>query len=269
MMAAIALLAASGVVSATTQTNGDCDLTQFNDNSWVVRDGYTGNTGPWVTSVEGQINRYAYSVCNHGFVAPNLSGTGSWVAIEGPGPEDIVHVGYWVCGDGVVCGNDMHPHQLDFFFAWGASGDPFHAPWPSNISLADGSSTHIFTVTLVYNADGTRTWHFKIDHVDRVLVGDGSWRTWNRSRVEVGNEQWNCGDQIGGRGPDGSDQGNHQKFRGISWIAGGITHVGGLTNPQWLGNNPQYPWVNFQTINGSTSDFDVWTQNHGSTCSSG
>ncbi len=32
-----------------------------------------------------------------------------------------------------------------------------------------------------------------------------------------------------------------------------------------MGKNPYYPWIYFQAYN--SSDFDVWTWNHASTCS--
>ena len=70
---------------------------------------------------------------------------------------------------------------------------------------------------------------------------------------------------MGGRTADGSDPGNKQKFRNLSWVAGGVTHNGEFGEPSQRGNNPLYPWIFAQSFN--SSDFDVWTFNHAQTCS--
>lgn len=158
----------------------------------------------------------------------------------------------------------MHTNQLDFFYSSG-SDDVDHAPWPKNISLADAAGSHVFAVRLLYNADGSRTWQYLIDGQVRASEPDGAWRSWNRQKSQIGTEQYNCGDQIGGRTADGSDPGNKQKFRSLSWIAGGVTHSGEFGVPYRGGNNPAYPWIVWQNFN--TSDFDVWTWNHAQTCS--
>lgn len=259
-----AFLPFPGRVLAAQALAGACDVGQYNDNTWVVRNAATGTSGPWITSASAWISRYDYSLCT-GSLRPWVTGSGAWPAIVGPGGDDIVQVGYWKCGDGRVCGNGMHTNQLDFFYASGATGDINHAPWPTNISLADTAASHTFTVRLAYRPDGSRVWEYVIDDQVRASEPDGAWRSWNRQRAQVGTEQWNCGDQMGGRTADGSDPGNKQKFRSLTWVAGGVTHAGGFDGPAQTGNNPYYPWIYAQAYN--SSDFDVWTWNHAQTCS--
>lgn len=262
VMATVLLMMPTEVL-AVQSLSGACDVGQYIDNTWGVRDAYTGQSGPWLTSASASISRYDYSLCTGG-ARPKVSGTGAWVAIEGPGSNDIVQVGYWKCGDALICGNGMHTNQLDFFYSSG-SDDWDHAPWPKNISLADAAGSHVFKVELFYNTDGSRTWRYMIDGQIRASEPDGTWRKWNRVKTQIGTEQYNCGDQLGGRVADGSDPGNKQKFRSLTWVAGGVTHSDGFGAPYIGGNNPLYPWLFVLPIN--STDFDVWTANHAQTCS--
>lgn len=75
--------------------------------------------------------------------------------------------------------------------------------------------------------------------------------------MQIGTENWNCGDQMGGRPAYGSDAGNKQKFRDIIWV-NNTTHSGELLGPRKAGND--YPWSSYQRID--SSDFDVWTSAH-------
>ncbi len=148
--------------------------------------------------------------------------------------------------------------MLDFFYAWGNSTDPTKMPWPIKMGTADSASSHVFTTRL--NAV-TGIWEFQIDGVTYATVPDGSWRNWNRTRIQAATENWNCGDQMGGRTAVGTDPGNHQKFRSVTWVAGGVQHdgqLGAVTISSQQGY--YYPWI-YGSSSG-TDDMDAWTYNH-------
>jgi hypothetical protein len=251
--------------AATQYLSGPCNTSQYLDNSFSFREGDTGTNGPWITNITGTINRYVYQLCSENPPGNNpiVSGSGAWVSINGPGGDDIVQIGYWECGYAAVCGNQMDTNQLDFFCAYGTTGNLLYQPWPTKISLADSASSHVFTVSVHSGS----YWNLNIDGTTVVVIPDSSWRTWNRSRVQAADEDYNCGDQLGGRTADGTDPGNHQKFRSISWQAGSTIYPGDLGTPQVSG--APAPWATAVAINGSTSDFDVWTYNHTQSACSG
>lgn len=267
----LVLAQTSALNAQSQQLNGPCNdseqpPTGNPDNGFAYRQANTGGTGPWITSVSGSINRNVYTLCDQSNgIVPNLTASGAWVAIEGPGSSDIVQDGYWECGNGLVCGNGMDTYKLDFFYAWGNSTDPTKMPWPTWMGLADSASSHTFTTDL--NAQ-TGVWEFKIDGVIRATQADGSWRNWNRTRIQAASENWNCGDELGGRTVLGSDPGNHQKFRTVKWVAGGVTHNGGLGSvviySPIYGNTGNgtgvWPW--YYASSSGTDDLDAWTYNH-------
>lgn len=241
-------------VAAADPLNGPCNTLQLNNNSWVVRTVDTTQQQGWVSSVQGSISRYDYLLCSYFAIAPNVSSSAAWVAIEGSAAsDDIVQDGYIKCQRG--CINFFPINELDYFWAAGQSGDLTHLPWPVRIGAADTSSSHVFTTQLRL-VNGAYQWQFLIDGIVRATTDD-SWRKWNRDRVQVGTEVWNCGDQMGGRTASGTDPGNKQKFRNIVWV-NATSHSGGLGASQHLGNS--YPWAFSSDIN--TSDFDVWTSAH-------
>jgi len=248
--------------------NAECDNLQLNDNSWVVADQSVAPSGPWISKVAGSISLYDYALCYRSVpVNPLMTGSGAWVAIEGPhtggamGGNSIVQVGYWKCAESEACGVSGIPstqyNRVVYFYAFGNADDLFHQPYPQSLGLATTSST--FEVALRYYANGTRQWEFIIDGVVRKVIDD-SWRTWNREKVQVGNEVWNEGDQMGGRPPSGSDPGNKQKFRNITWYNG--TTRTGLSSGVYRPPAHCYPWAQWQTY--SSASWDMWTNlNHG------
>ncbi len=258
---AISVLLGAAPVFAAPPQSGPCNGGQFNDNSWVVRDTPIATSPNWVTWVQGDITPYGYELCTHpDYDPPDASGTGAWVAIE-PNQQgsSIIQIGYWKCGAGfVACGNGMRVGELDYFYAWGIQGDILHQPWPTYISGPVAiSGSHTFKVLLYYPGDGTREWRFYIGgSIAKVL--DDNWRTWPREKAQIGTEVWNCGDQMGGRDAFGTDAGNKQKFRNISWRAGTTTHFGDLGDSYRSGN--PYAWAGKQNV--GDAGFDVWTSAH-------
>lgn len=255
----MSLVMGGSVVLAAPPQNGPCRDSQINDNSWIVRDSTPIATSPnWLVYVQADITPYNYALCTFGTYAPLATGSGAWVAITpNQAGASIIQIGYWKCGSGIACGNGMKLGELDYFYAWGVEGDIFHQPWPTYISGPVAiSGTHTFKVHLYYPGDGTREWRLSIDGVVKKYMND-DWRTWPRQRAQIGVENWNCGDQLGGRNASGSDAGNKQKFRNVTWRTN-VTHNGDMGVVYRPGHF--YPWGYFDQIN--DSDFDVWTSAH-------
>lgn len=255
----VALMMGSTAALAAPPQNGPCRDSQVNDNSWIVRDSTPIATSPnWVSIAQADISPYNYALCQSGVYGPISTGSGAWAAIvPAQGGGSIIQIGYWKCGIGAVCGNGMPAGELDYFYAWGIDGDIFHQPWPTYISGPVAvSGTHTFKVHLYYPGDGTREWRLSIDGVVKKYLDD-NWRTWPRQRAQVGAENWNCGDQLGGRNASGTDPGNKQKFRNLIWRTN-LSHIGDMGNVYHSGH--AYPWGYFDQIN--DSDFDVWTSGH-------
>ncbi len=104
--------------------------------------------------------------------------------------------------------------------------------------------------------NGSYQWQFLIDGAIRATTDDG-WRKWSRNRIEIGNEVWNCGDQLGCRTASGTDPGNQQKFDQVTW-RNASSHSGGLRPSQRTGN--YYLWSYSHDY--SSSSFHVWTSAH-------
>ena len=249
--------------------NATCDILQAADNTWVARDSETVTT--WVTKVTGWISYYNYTLCQDPgipFIRPEQSSSSAWVAIEGPNPggpaggDSIVQVGYIKCQNSTGCAvsgiDSSHWNKVVYFYAFGNSNDLLHNPFPQFIAEAD-NLPHTFEVYLHYTG-GTRQWEFKIDGTIR-KVFDDNWRTWNRDHVQVANEIWNEGDQIGGRPPSPGDAGNKQKFRDVVWVNNTVHN--GLSGSPYLAGHC-YLWANWQTYN--AQDWDVWTTNNHTSC---
>lgn len=268
-LAVLLALTLAAVGTAAAATNAECDNLQLNDNSWVVRDASVAPSGPWVSKVTGSISLYDYALCYRNVaVNPLMTGSGAWIAIEGPhtgggmGGNSIIQVGYWKCAESEACGVSGIPStqygRVVYFYAFGNADDVFHQPHPQSLGLATTSSS--FEVALRYLSNGTRQWEFIIDGVVRKVIDD-SWRTWNREKVQVGNEVWNEGDQLGGRPPSGSDPGNKQKFRNITWYNG--TTQTGLPGAVYRSGHC-YPWASWQTL--SSAAWDAWTNLNHTNC---
>ncbi len=240
---------------AANPLSGNCNVLQFNNNSWLTATADSTQAQGWITTVSALISVYNYSLCNAFLIAPNVSSSAAWVAIEGEptSGNNIVQDGYIKCQMGCVNGFDYE--VLDYFWAAGQDGDIFHLPFPVRIGVADQSKSHTFVTQLRY-VNGAYRWQFLIDGVIRATTDD-SWRHWNRNRIEIGNEVWNCGDQIGGRTASGSDPGNKQKFDSVTW-QNATSHTGGLGASSRKGN--YYPWSYSHDY--STADFYVWTDSH-------
>ena len=154
----------------------------------------------------------------------------------------------------------MTKDTLEWFYGWGIDGDPFHMPWPHRLQTGPApNQLAVFKERLIWSP---RHWEFTVNGNCLLCNFDDSWRTWNTGAVEVSTENWNQGDQLGGRPANGSDPGNKQKFRSISWNDQIVTHTGDLGGVGQSGHC--FPWVSSQTF--SSSDFDVWTNNNHTNC---
>jgi hypothetical protein len=177
--------------------------------------------------------------------------------------NSIVQVGYIKCQNSSACAysgiDSSHWNRVVYFYAFGNANDVFHLPSPQYI--ADASvAVHLFQVYLHYLPGGGRQWEFWIDGYLRAIIGD-DWRTWNRQKVQVANEVWNEGDQLGGRPPAGTDPGNKQKFRDVYWY-NGTSHYG-LTGPVYRSGHC-YPWSGWETL--SSQSWNTWTNNNHTNC---
>ena len=259
LVPALALLAGSlalpAAAVAANPLSGNCNVVQINNNSWVTSTADSTQAQGWITTVSARISVYNYALCNAFIIAPNVSASMAWVAIEGmpTSGNNIVQVGYIKCQ--IVCVNGFDYQVLDYFWAAGQDGDIFHLPFPVKIGVADASQSHTF-VTQLRMVNGAYQWQFLIDGVIRATTND-SWRTWNRNRIEIGNEVWNCGDQLGGRTASGTDPGNQQKFDQVAWT-NASSHTGGLGPSEPAGNS--YPWSDSHDY--SSAKFHVWTSAH-------
>lgn len=262
MTAAVALvvvnsISAAGPALAANPLNGPCNDTQINNNTWITRTASSTQSQGWITMVSATIIRYDYLLCTIFVIGPNVSSSGAWVAIEGTptSGNNIVQDGYFKGQAGILnCCFDNN--KLDYFWAVGQDNDLNHLPWPAFMGTADTASSHVFTTQLRF-VGGAYQWQFLIDGVIRATASD-SWRTWNRNKIEIGNEIWNCGDQLGGRTASGSDPGNKQKFTNMAW-QNATSHAGGLSPSQLLGN--AYPW-GYMDDRGGTSAAYTWTDSH-------
>lgn len=84
---------------------------------------------------------------------------------------------------------------------------------------------------------------------------DDDWRTWNRERVELANELWNEGDQLGGTAS------SVQNLRALTWN-NGSTHTGVTGQPFPAGHC--YPWSGWNTI--SSAWHSTWTTDPHTDC---
>jgi hypothetical protein len=234
---------------AAAATYAECDSLQANDNTWIARDNSTTIGSPYAWRAQAKINWVNYALCSVGLFNPIVSGSSAWVAIEGPGSSDIVQLGVMKCSAyAAVCGNGMDRGVVDWFYAWGVTGDPFKQPWPNNLGVADHAA-HTYKVTVVGG-----DWFFDIDNVAVKTISD-SWRSWHAIRVQQAVEILNEGDQLGG-GPT-----THQTFRnGAYWV--GATKYTTWGSVYKTGHC--YPWGVWATINGV--DFDAWTVSPHTNC---
>jgi hypothetical protein len=250
----------SQTTGARAAVTGDCDILQ-SDNSFVARDASIASGTPWVVWATAQIGYKVELLCAPAFlIAPHQSGSGAWVAIEGPccdgllGNNNIIQDGYWVCQHSDGCDFSGFPwNTTGYFYAFGNAGDIFHLPTPHYIATAT-SGYHTFKVYLHYPGDGTRQWEFSVDGTIRKIIDD-SWRTWNRQKVQTANELWNEGDQLGGT------SGSVQNIRAISWN-NGTTHTGLSGNPYRAGHC--YPWSDWSIT--SSAWYSTWTNNTHADC---
>lgn len=234
--------------SVSAATNAECDSLQT-DNEFRARDNNVTINGD-ANLVAGYINYVNYALCTRGLFTPNQSGSGAWVAIEGPRSNDIVQIGLWKCNTiGLVCGNGMDAGSVDWFYAWGVDGNPFMMPWPNKIALAD-TGTHEYREG---NFNGN--WTFFIDGQLKKTISD-SFRTWSKTRVQQAVEGWNEGDQLGGTAT------SHQTFRSVFYETGSVLHYNAFGNPYPAGHC--YPWASTTFSNGS--DWDVWTSSNHTNC---
>jgi hypothetical protein len=231
-------------------TNAECDSLQFNDNSWIARSNYAAISSPYANFVSGQINYVNYSLCWWNMLSnPTVSGSSAWVAIEGPGSSDIVQIGPIKCSSAAdVCGNGMDRDVVDWFYAWGVTGDIFKQPWPNNLGRAD-TATHTYVVSL-----SNGTWSFKIDSITKKTIGD-SWRPWHATRVQQAVEIFNEGDQLGGIAS------RHQTFRNAYYKVGTTSYYqfGSVFRTGHC-----YPWGTWTTLD--SRNFDAWTTDPHGNC---
>lgn len=144
----LALLAVSlawpAAAVAANPLSGNCNVLQINNNSWLTSTADSTRDQGWITSVSARISVYNYALCNASIIAPNVSSSAAWVAIEGlpTSGNNIVQDGYIKCQMGCVNGFDYE--VLDYFWAAGQDGDIFHLPFPVKIGVADTSKSHTF-----------------------------------------------------------------------------------------------------------------------------
>jgi hypothetical protein len=244
------MVVAVSVSTASASMNVPCDYFQT-DNTWVSRDNSAGISAPYVAYASTQINYSYYSLCLGNSLQSESS---AWIGIEGPGQSDIVQIGETECNGGAaVCGNGMDNFIVDYFYAWGVTGDPFKQPWANNLGRAKvDSNLHAFSLGLY-----SGVWQFSIDgHVVKTL--SDSWRAWHAIRVSQAVENLNAGDQLGGT--NGGPQWQ-QKFRNAFYRVG-ATYYYNWTNPYKSGHC--YPWASWNKIN--NSDWNVWTEDHSTGC---
>jgi len=220
--------------------------------------------------VQGSISSYDYSICVQSTGKPLLSASQAWVAIEGQYDDDIVQVGIIKCATSQYfgCLNNGFTGHVDFFWAHGQTGDAANAPWPVKITNSlDPNALHTYKVqfmtfppTIDTYPNNHYEWWYYIDGQLQYQDCDECFRSWRRDHVEIGTEDWNCGDQLGGRAA------NHQKFRTVSWVASS-THTN-LDSYVKRGDAGGYAWSFGDDLN-TTNGLDVWTDNHSQSACSG
>lgn len=265
IMFAAMLVLSSPTPAMAVATNANCDLFQgaisYGDNTWRQRVATTGARGPWITQIQGYINGYNYSLCHYNPVVPPWkSGSGAWLAFYpfNSGGNSIVQIRFWKCGYGPSCSpllGNMVPGRLQWFYAWGIDNDLTKLPFPHPLAAGPAPNYNTkFKMKLVFGSPG----HYEFYVNDQCLKCNltNEWQNWNTAEAVTAVENWNQGDQLGGRTANGSDPGNKQKFLTISWFDQFITHNGGFGAVQAAGHC--FPWASSTVYN--SSDWYVWTE---------
>lgn len=264
--AGLLLITSNPLPAAASAYNAVCDVNQGYVNSFRYRNAQTGASGPWIVSVEGYINGYNYNLCT--LFNPNdppwQSGSGAWFAfVPGYGANNIVQIGFFKCNWAPSCAptnGGLDTGVLEWFYGWGVDGDPFKMPFPKKLATGPAPNANAkFKMQLVFGNPSHYDFYVNGQYL-RYLSNE--WQNWNARYVQVAVENWNQGDQLGGRPASGADPGNKQKFQGIYWNNQAATHYGEFGPIGASGHC--FNWADSTLLN--TSDWYVWTRNGRQAC---
>lgn len=240
--------------------NANCNNLQ-QGNSFVTK---TDSTAGSRIETFASITPYNYSLCSGAGLQVIQTGSGAWPALEN-GPR-IAQIGYWKCQSSLACQVSIPSsewNKLVYFWGCGNSSQLPNLPSPHYIAQVSGSASHVFVVRYEYlSTYGSYGFVLDIDYgaVAKVTMDTTCFNNAVPSRSEVGNESWNCGDQLGG------SSGAPEQFRGAEWIDGNNVYhalAGGPSRGTFNGG-PSPSWATWSVV--SSTGWNTWTSSSSRSC---